>query len=62
MSTPKSKPTAKPKTVSRGTKITAKYRTQANSLTDAARQAHRQHAMSLIYGNANGKMAHARSR
>ena len=36
-------------TPSKGTVLGTKYRARANSLTDAERQGHRSHAMSLIY-------------
>ena len=62
MPTPKTSAVAKPVAVSRGTEIAAKYRARANLLSDAERQAHRAHAMSLIYGSAPAKPAHARSR
>lgn len=34
---------------SKGTVLGKKYRARANRLTDAERQGHRSHAMSLIY-------------
>lgn len=47
---------------SRGTALAVKYRARANHLTDAERQQHRAHAMSLIHGASPGPAVHARSR
>ena len=49
-------------TPTKGAILAAKYRARANGLSDAERQRHRAHAMSLIYGNPNAPAAHARSR
>lgn len=46
----------------KGAVLAAKYRARANLLSDAARQRHRAHAMSLIYGTPNAPAVHARSR
>jgi hypothetical protein len=61
MSNRKPAPPAK-EPVSQGATLAAKYRPRASDLTDEQRQAHRAHAMSIIYGNPNGKTFHARSR
>ena len=44
-------PKMKLNTPSKGARLAAKYRARANALSDAKRQRHRAHAMSLIYGN-----------
>lgn len=47
-------------TSSKGALVAAKYRARANTLTDAERQGHRSHAMSLIYGVPHALPDHAR--
>ena len=49
-------------TPTKGAILAAKYRARANALSDVARQQHRAHAMSMIYGSPNGPAVHARSR
>lgn len=44
---------------SKGTVLAEKYRARANMLSDEARQNHRAHAMSLIYGNPHGPAVHS---
>jgi hypothetical protein len=41
-------------TPTKGAIIAAKYRARVNGLSDAERQRHRVHAMSVIYGNPIG--------
>jgi hypothetical protein len=61
MSAKNNKPQPAAKAVSKGTVMAAKYRARANQHTASEREAHRAHALSIIYGNPS-PVVHAGSR